>query len=65
MFKVEKPEYVNKTFRIERSLLARLETIAQREDISINSLVVQCCQYALDDMDDKGKKTSGNGRNRS
>ena len=53
MFKVEKTEYVNKTFRIDRSLLTRLETVAQQEDISINALVVQCCNYALNDMEDK------------
>lgn len=51
MFKVEKPEYINKTFRIERSLVEELETIAQREGISMNALVVQCCRYALNDMD--------------
>ncbi len=50
MFKVEKPEYINKTFRIDRELLTRLETVAQRENISINALVVQCCNYALNDM---------------
>ena len=50
MFKVEKTEFVNKTFRIDRPLLTRLETVAQQENISINALVVQCCRYALDDM---------------
>lgn len=51
MFKVEKPEYVNKTFRIEKSLLSRLETVAQAENVSVNALVVQCCNYALNDME--------------
>ena len=53
MFTVEKPEYVNKTFRIERSLLTRLEQVAQEENVSVNSLVVQCCNYALNDMEKK------------
>ncbi len=53
MFKVEKPEFVNKTFRIERSLLNRLEKVAQSEDVSVNALVVQCCNYALNDMEKK------------
>lgn len=51
MFKVEKPEFVNKTFRMEKKLVERLEQIAQQEDISVNALVVQCCNYALDDME--------------
>ena len=28
MFKVEKPEYVNKTFRIDKKLLEKLDAIA-------------------------------------
>lgn len=51
MFKVEKPEFVNKTFRLEKKLVERLEQIAQQEDISVNALVVQCCNYALDNME--------------
>ncbi|MBR1854891.1 MAG: toxin-antitoxin system HicB family antitoxin [Lachnospiraceae bacterium] len=50
MFKVEKKNYINKTFRIEENLLRRLEQVAAEEKISVNALVVQCCQYALDDM---------------
>ena len=55
MFKIEKPEFVNKTFRIEKKLIERLEQIAQKENISVNSLVVQCCTYALDNMDTSSK----------
>lgn len=51
MFKVEKPEFVNKTFRLEKKLIERLEQVAQQEDISVNALVVQCCNYALDNME--------------
>ncbi len=66
MFKVEKPEYVNKTFRMDRTLLTDLETVAQRENISINALVVQCCHYALSNMEEKlpdniHQNTSGKG----
>lgn len=51
MFKIEKPIFVNKTFRIEKKLIERLEKVAQQEDISVNALVVQCCNYALDNME--------------
>lgn len=47
-FTVEKTRYINKTFRVEENLLKRLEKVATEENISINSLVVQCCKFALD-----------------
>lgn len=53
MFKIEKPEYVNKTFRIDKRLVERLEQTAQQEDVSVNALVVQCCEYALNNMQSK------------
>lgn len=59
MFKIEKPEYVNKTFRMEKKLVEQLEKLAQNENISVNSLVIQCCNYALDNLElssDKNKK---------
>lgn len=54
MFKVEKKNYINKTFRIEENLLRQLEQVAAAEKISLNALVVQCCQYALNDMNTNG-----------
>lgn len=53
MFKVEKTEFVNKTFRIDKKLLEELESISQRENISVNALVIQCCKYALSNMEDE------------
>lgn len=50
MFKIQKAEYVNKTFRIPKDLSERLSSTAQSEDISVNELVVQCCEYALSDL---------------
>ncbi len=58
MFKVEKPEYVNKTFRIDKKLLEKLEAIAQKENISVNALVVQCCEYAINDMNSVNEERS-------
>ena len=51
MFEVKKPEYINKTFRMPIELVKRLEQIAQEKDVSVNNLVVQCCKYALDNID--------------
>ena len=40
MFKVEKTEMTNKTFRI-----------AQNKGVSLNNLVQQCCEYAIKHLD--------------
>lgn len=46
-FEIKKQEYVNRTYRITRELAEELSQVAQEEDISVNELVVQCCQFAL------------------
>lgn len=51
-FKIKKTEYVNKTFRITKDLNERLSQIAQKEDISMNELVVQCCEFSLSNLSD-------------
>ena len=51
MFQVKKTEYVNKTFRMPRELVQELESVAQQKEVSLNQLVTQCCQYALDHLD--------------
>lgn len=50
MFKVQKQEYVNKTFRITKDLADRLAKTAQEQGVSVNELVVQSCEYALSNM---------------
>lgn len=50
MFDVKKPEMVNKTFRLPIELIKRLEIVAQQKGVSMNNLVLQCCQYALDNL---------------
>lgn len=47
MFRVEKEEYVNKTFRMPVKLIKELEQLAQKEEVSLNNLVIQCCKYSL------------------
>jgi predicted HicB family RNase H-like nuclease len=55
-FKIEKPEYVNRTFRITKELAETLSEIAQHEGISVNELVVQCCNYAISNMNTTDNK---------
>ena len=53
MFEIEKNETINKTFRLPIELSKRLQKIAQEQGISMNNLVIQCCEYALNDMKPK------------
>ena len=50
MFKISKPEMVNKTFRMPAELIERLNAVAQAQKVSLNNLVCQCCEYALDNL---------------
>ena len=55
MFQIKKTQSSNKTIRMPDYLIDRLQTLADQNDISFNQLVVQCCEYALNHMDDSSK----------
>ncbi len=50
MFEIQNQQKSNKTIRMPNELIDRLQTIADQNNISFNQLVVQCCEYALNDM---------------
>jgi hypothetical protein len=50
MFKVIKPEYTNKTFRMPIELVKTLGQTAHDMGVSMNNLVVQCCEYAIENL---------------
>lgn len=51
MFVVKQSQdMVNKTFRFPQELVERLERVAKEQNVSVNSLVKQCCEYALGNM---------------
>ena len=53
MFEIDKGKCganVPRTVRLPETLCERLCQIAQDNNISFNSLVVQCCNYALGSM---------------
>lgn len=60
MFKVKRVEMVNKTFRLSVDLVQRLSIVAQAQDVSMNNLVAQCCEYALQNMAGGGGGESEN-----
>lgn len=53
MFRVTKTEHVNKTFRLPVTLVQQLEQLAQNKDVSLNQLVIQCCEYALSNLEEE------------
>lgn len=50
MFEIKKPEYINKTFRLPLELVKELEKVAQNQNVSLTNLIVQCCEYALENL---------------
>ena len=50
MFYVKRGEHVNKTFRMPEELVEKLQILAQAKNVSLNNLVVQCCEYALENL---------------
>ena len=58
MFEVEnkfKNANIARTIRFTEGLFEQLNTIAAKNDISFNLLVLQCCKYAIDNMKDEQK----------
>lgn len=56
MFQIKNEQKSNKTIRMPDILIDRLQKIADQNNISFNQLVVQCCEYALDDMAENKEK---------
>lgn len=52
-FKVKKQEYANRTFRLPVELLETLNKIASDKNISLNQLIVQCCEFAIENIDEE------------
>lgn len=51
-FKIEKKEYINKTFRLDKKLVEKMEIICDQKNISLNKLIVKCIEYALDNLEE-------------
>lgn len=44
-------ETVTKTFRMPAKLMNELDRLAYENNLSLNELVIQCLQYAIDDLE--------------
>lgn len=53
--KKEYSDYVTKTFRLPREIIDQLDGLAQTYNTSVNKVVIQCLEYALDNVSDDEK----------
>lgn len=53
-------ETVNKTFRLPVDVAERLEQLAYDNNLSLNAVIVQCLQYALDNVEESPKAENTN-----
>ena len=54
MFKIQKGyDSESKTFRLPIELVEKLEILATNNKLSLNQLVIQCLNYAVDNIDDR------------
>jgi len=57
MFKIRKGyDSESKTFRLPIELIERLEVLATQNKLSLNQLVIQCLDYAVDNLEGEKKK---------
>lgn len=54
MFTIKKDrvEYENKSLRLPVDQINRVQALADKNELSFNRVVIQCIDYALDNMND-------------
>ncbi|MBR1528694.1 MAG: toxin-antitoxin system HicB family antitoxin [Oscillospiraceae bacterium] len=60
MFEIRKPTASNKTIRMPDALIEKLERLATEHDISFNQLVIQCCEYAMEHLNQPDREKQEN-----
>lgn len=59
MFKIQKGyDSESKTFRLPTELIERLNVLATRNKLSLNQLVIQCLNYAVDNLENDSDNPS-------
>ena len=58
MFKLKKEysEFENKSVRLPKVLIDKVQELAGEYEMSFNKVVIQCIEYALDNMEEEGDK---------
>ena len=49
-FIIKKPTSSNRTIRMPDTLIEKIAKIAAEQDISFNQVVVQCCEFAIENL---------------
>ena len=54
MFKLKKEyvEYENKSLRLRKDLITKVQELANRNNMSFNRVIIQCIEYALDNAEE-------------
>lgn len=62
MFKLKKDyiEYENKSLRLPRELITKVQELANKNNMSFNKVIIQCVAYALENMEDNSQKEQEN-----
>ncbi len=55
-FIIKKPTSSNRTVRMPDELIDKIGKLANDKGISFNQLVIQCCEFALEHLNDKESK---------
>lgn len=59
MWKIQKGyETVSKSFRLPKEQVEALDKLAYENNLSLNQLVIQCLNYALENLDSTGSEDS-------
>ena len=49
-FVIKKPSSSNRTIRMPDTLIEKITKLATEQDVSFNQVVVQCCEYAINNI---------------
>ncbi len=47
---------ISKSFRLPEELVNKIDTLAFKNNLSLNQLVIQCLEYAVENLDNDGEK---------
>ena len=56
VIKKEYNEYINKTFRLPTEIVDTLENVAKDKYSSLNKVIIQCLEFAIENMDENNTK---------
>jgi len=56
--RIEREEFVNKTFRINKRLVDAMDKVCEEKGISMNKLVDIFIRYSLENLEDPAERTS-------